>query len=91
MAIRDPSLSAEEIAQRGEALYEQGIRQQVEQGNSGKVLVIAIDTGAYEIDDDHLAAVRRARARNPDALLYALRIGCPALGRIGGRFMSVKP
>jgi hypothetical protein len=91
MVVRKPPLSAEEIARRGEALYEQGIRQRVEEGNQGKVLMIDINTGDYEIDNDHLAAVRRARARNADALLYALRIGYPALGRIGGRFAPVEP
>jgi hypothetical protein len=85
-SMREPGLPAEEISRRGEALYEQKLRDRVEAGNTGKILVLDIDTGDYEIDDDHLTAVRRARARNPEATLYARRIGYPALGRIGGRF-----
>ena len=86
-----PPYSAEEIARRGEALYEREIRPQVEADNRGKILVVDIETGEYEIDADHLTAVRRARVKNPDAVLYALRIGYPALARIGGQFSAAKP
>jgi len=74
-----------EIAQRGRALYEQQIRVQVEPDNRGKVLVINVDTGSYEMDADHLTASNRAAAKYPGAPLYAMRIGAPALGRLGSR------
>ena len=74
-----------EIVQRGKALYEQQIRAQVEAGNFGKVLVINVNTGEYEIDPDHLTASSRSAAKFPGAPLYAMRIGAPALGRIGSR------
>jgi len=83
--MSEPRYSAELIAQRGEALYEREIRAQVEPGQRGRVLVLDIDTGEYEVDADHLTALRRARARHPDGAFYALRIGHPALGRIGGQ------
>ena len=73
------------IVQRGKALYEQQIRTQVEAGNLGKVLVINVETGEYEIDADHLTASDRAAAKFPGAALYAMRIGAPALGRLGSR------
>ena len=44
----------EEVAPRGEGLYEQHIRAQVEAENQGKFLVVDIETGAYEIDEDDL-------------------------------------
>ena len=37
-AQRQPRYSKEEFAQRGDALYESGIRQQVEEGNQSKNL-----------------------------------------------------
>lgn len=76
---------ATEIVRRGKVLYEQQIRAKVEAGNIGKVLVINVDTGEYEMDSDHLTASKRAAARFPGAALYAMRIGAPALGRIGSR------
>ena len=72
-----------EIVQRGKALYEQQIRAEVEADNLGKVLVINVETGEYEMDADHLAASTRAAAKFPGAPRYAMRIGARALGRIG--------
>ena len=77
-----PTYTVDEIVERGMALYERAIRSKVEEGNKGKFLVINIETGEYEIDSSHLAASDRAAARHPDAPLFAMRIGYPALGRI---------
>lgn len=76
----------EEVEARGEALYEQQIRASVEAKNRGKFLVIDIETGEYEIDQDDLKATKRALAKRPDAVLYGLRIGYPTAYRLGGRF-----
>jgi hypothetical protein len=38
MAVRQRRYSKEELAQRGQTLYESGIRQQVEAGNEGKIV-----------------------------------------------------
>jgi hypothetical protein len=83
--------SKEEIVRRGKEWYEQEIRTQVEADHRGKILVIDIETGAYEIDDDHGVANRRARAKHPDAVLYGMRIGSPTLGKMGGGWRTVKP
>lgn len=72
--------SPTEIAQRGKEWYEKGIRQKVETTeNLGKILIIDIETGDYEIDEDHVAATCRAQAKHPGHLLYGLRIGYPAV------------
>lgn len=76
------SISAEEIVTRGKALYEQRLRGQLEPGNKGKILVINIDTGDYEMDSDRLVASDRAVKRFPGALLYAMKIGFPTLGKL---------
>ncbi len=81
----------EEVAQRGKAIYEQEIRAKVETGNEGKYLVIDIETGDYEIGDDYLTPSKLLHAKHEGAALYAMRIGYPAVGRIGGRFVGVKP
>jgi hypothetical protein len=79
-----PRYSTEEIVRRGEERYEQEIRPRVEEGNKGKILIIDIETGEYEIDDDQLSAAHRALAKHPGAALFGMRIGFPALGKIGG-------
>jgi hypothetical protein len=83
--------TAEEVAARGEALYEQHIRPHVEATHQGKFVVVDIETGDYEIDADDLAATKRALAKRPDAVLYGLRIGYPTAYRLGGSFATHQP
>ena len=61
-----PLYSKEEFARRGDAMYEGDIRPLVEEGNEGKFVVIDIETGAYEVDVDELAASDRLFERVPD-------------------------
>lgn len=85
MLMPHARISNEEIDRRGQELYERLIREQLETPqNIGKQIVIDIETGAYEIDDDGLKASRRLLARHPDAALYGLRIGYNAVYSIGG-------
>ena len=83
--------TAEEVAARGEALYEQRIQPHVEATHQGKFVVVDIETGDYEIDADDLAATKRALAKRPDAVLYGLRIGYPTAYRLGGSFAMHQP
>lgn len=73
----------EEVAERGKALYEQRIRAQVEPGHRGKLLLIDVESGAWQIGEDRLELARRLRATNPDAILFGLRVGYPVVGKIG--------
>jgi hypothetical protein len=66
----DAKYSREEVATRGEAIYEQDIRPNVERESKGKYLVLDIETGEYEIDQDDLTATKRVMARCPNAVLY---------------------
>lgn len=86
-----PRYSSEEIVRRGQALYDQQLCNQVAAGNTGKFLVLDIETGEYEIDRDELAALKRAKAKRPEAPLYMLRIGYPAAYRIGGAMQVPRP
>ena len=49
MAVRQPRYSKEEFAQRGDALYEAEVRQQVEGGNHGKIVAIDSNNPSWEI------------------------------------------
>lgn len=74
----------EDVESRGEEIYERQIRRNVEPGNKGKFVVIDIETGAYEIDDDDLQATKRALAKRPEAILYGVRVGYPTAYTLGG-------
>jgi hypothetical protein len=77
--------NGEEIERRGEELYEQTLRSQVEtEENIGKIIAIDIETGEYAIDNDVITAGRRLFARHPDATTWTKRIGYNAVYALGG-------
>ncbi len=88
-----PLLSSEEIARRGEELYERCIRSQVETDeNIGKLVSIDVETGDFEIgDDNNLEAPRRLHERHSGAALYTLRIGYNAAYALGGILERIAP
>lgn len=87
-----PRYSGEEIARRGEELYEEKLRGQIEtEDNIGRIVSIDIETGDYEIDADPLIAGRRLQARHPDAAIYGKRIGYNAVFAIGGTLVRTAP
>ena len=89
--VTKPQLSNEEISRRGEALYAQSLRSQVEtDANVGKIIAFDINTGDYEIDTVSLTAAERLRIRKPDATVYALRIGYDAVYALGGTITRTK-
>jgi hypothetical protein len=70
-----PRYSKEEFARRGDAIYEGELRHILENGNEGKFVAIDIETRAYEVDGDELAASDRLLARVPNAQIWLRRIG----------------
>ncbi len=77
--------AGQEIGQRGQALYDQKIRAQVEQDYRGKFLILDVNTGDYEIDAEDLVASERLLARRADAVLFGVRVGFPTAYRLGGK------
>ena len=77
---------AAQVIERGQAMYEQQIRAQVEPKYNGKILVLDVDTGDFEVDADTIAALDRAKAKRNDAALFVLRVGSPTAVKSGGNF-----
>ena len=51
--------TSEAIAARGEEIYQQ-YREELESQYKGKIFVVDIETGNYEIDDEDLETIRGA-------------------------------
>jgi hypothetical protein len=90
MTRPQPRYSKEEHARRGTALYEQQVRPQVEAGNHGKIVALDVDSGAFEVAEDTLDACRHLLARHPDAQIWCVRVGHPAVHRFGPRVRAVR-
>ncbi len=76
--------SPQEVEREGEEIYGRHIRSRVELGNRGKFVVIDVQTGDYEMDEDDLQATKRVLAKRPSAVLYGLRIGYRTAYTLGG-------
>ncbi len=69
-------LSSEEVAQQAMKLYEAGIRQTVEiEANIGKMVIIDVETGKYQVDIHGIESARYLRHQNPIARLFGIKIG----------------
>jgi hypothetical protein len=78
-------LSHEEVGRLAEQLYESSIRQKVEsEENIGKMVIIDVETGDYEIDKNGLHASNRLNERHPGARLFGIRIGYNVAASISG-------
>ena len=84
-----PRFSSDEIARRGQALYEREVRDLLDASDRGKFLVLDIETGAYELDRDELAAMKRAQKKHPGGAFYVLRVGHRTAFRLGRRALAV--
>ena len=83
MPIHEPRYSKEEAARRGDEIYDQDVRAQVEPRHNGEIVAIDLDTAAWEVDPDEIAAARRLEASHPDAQIWAVRVGSRYLARFG--------
>lgn len=80
-----------EVAARGKEWYERDIRHIVNTPeNKGKAVVINVETGEYELDDNGDVALSRARIKYPNALFHRIRIGYTAYGSMGGGWRSME-
>jgi hypothetical protein len=91
MAVRQPRYSKEEFARRGNEIYESQVREQVEEGNHGKIVAIDIETRAFEVADDVVIASELILAKYPDAQTWFVRIGHRAVYHFGARSLRETP
>ena len=68
---------------KGPLIFDKSIRDTLDDTDMGKVVVIDIDSGDYEIDYDDAAALFRLLERRPDAYTWSERVGFDAVHFIG--------
>jgi hypothetical protein len=91
MPVHQRRYPKEEFARRGNEIYERDILPQLKASDQGKIVVIDIETGAWEMDTDEIAASKRLQARIPDAQAWMVRVGSPSVRRFGaGRVRRVE-
>jgi len=82
--------STDEIVARGKEIYEKQLKRKLEPQNLGKYLVIDIETGEYQMDEDDLKAALRAYQKNPAGARFEMQIGYATSGTIGHALLGAK-
>jgi hypothetical protein len=78
-------LSSEEVAKRAYRIFDRKIRQEVEtEENIGKMVIINVETGDYEVDETGLQAAKSLQSKSPYARLFGIRIGYNVAASLGG-------
>ena len=80
-----PKYDKGEVSDRGNKIYAEKIKVQVEPQENGKFIVIDIESGDYEVNEKALVASRLLRERCPEAVGFLAKVGHGAAYRIGWR------
>jgi hypothetical protein len=68
-------LPKEEIAERGDQIYDGKVAPGLTPEAHGKFVAIDVESGEFEIDPDEQAACARLRERLPDSQTWLRRVG----------------
>jgi len=83
-----PRYSRDEVARRGDEIYEREVLPRLGAEDEGKFALIDVETGDYEVNSDEIAASDRLLARRPDAQVWMRQIGSRYARRFGPRFKT---
>ena len=75
----------DELARLGDELYDREVLPQTTDADRGRYVAIDVETGAFAIDPNQLAAADRVRAHNPDAQIWFRRVGLTYVHRFLSR------
>lgn len=77
-------LSKEEFAALAKEIYYRDIRPRVIDEHRGEFLVLDVESGDYEVDEEMLDAEDNLRLRHPQGRFYGIRVGFKAAVTLGG-------
>ncbi|MYC34436.1 MAG: hypothetical protein F4X64_14830 [Chloroflexi bacterium] len=77
-----PEIDFDKRSELGWKIYNAKIKNLVEPQEKGKFLVIDVMTGDYAVNRDLIAAEDELEERQPDGVIYTIRIGYPAVFKI---------
>lgn len=88
MITETEKLPREEVARRGNEIFETCIAARIKNEEPQWYVVIDVTTGNYEIDANALTASDRLLARHPDAQVWFRRVGSRYASHFGMRLRS---
>lgn len=88
MTTETERIPREEVARRGDEIFEACIAPSITNEEPQWYVVIDVTTGDYEIDASGLTASNRLLARHPDARVWFRRVGSRYASHFGERLRS---
>lgn len=73
-----PQINIEEIARKGEEIYQRKFKTQYEPSANGKFLVIEIESEEGFLGETSAEALKKAQKKHPKKIFYIKKIGFPA-------------
>lgn len=87
---RQRRYSREEVARRGDEIYEREVLPHLSPADEGKYALVDIESADYEIDRDEIAASDRLLARHPDGQVWMRQVGSGYARRFGPRLKATE-
>ncbi len=78
-------IGAKRIAETGQQIYEEKLKQKLEPRYTGKIVTIEVESGEYFIGDTLQEANQKARQKYPESVFYAVKVGFPAVYSFASR------
>jgi hypothetical protein len=88
-SVPQPRYDMQEVARRGDEIYDRAVLPHLRPEDEGKLVLIDIETGDWEMDRDEIAASDRLLARIPDAQVWMRQVGTRHARRFGPRYKAV--
>ncbi|MBM3239143.1 hypothetical protein FJZ31_22850 [Candidatus Poribacteria bacterium] len=73
------SAKKNQIAAKGQELYDRKLRNKLEPEYRGQIVAIEIDSEDYFLGASFVEAVKKAKKKYPDKLFYFVKVGFPAV------------
>ena len=75
--------SPEQVAEKGQKIYDEKLKPELEKNHQGEFVVIDVDSGEYVVANSLIEALQTAKEKYPGKVFHSVRIGFPGIFRMG--------
>lgn len=79
MDVQAVEIDKDEIALRGQGIYDQTLKEKLERDHRGEIVAIDVETGDYFLGKTSIEATKKAEQKYPNAVFYVVKIGFPVV------------
>jgi hypothetical protein len=81
--MTNESLTPEQVAVKGERIYQEKLKTVLEPSEIGKFVAIEVESGDYFVGESIIDAIQQARAKYPDKLVHTIKVGYEGVFKMG--------